>query len=540
MAATYSESIAVTHVNGHLESFSLPPQNVFLVAGRGEDCEVVLAENDASRRHVSFMHDGAQWYVVDQSSNGTVVNDQLVHRQGVCVAGEVTLNCGKTQIILPALEATLSKHTLPKNDGEGGWDETAVRKKIHRQILDSMRVEDVAALGAKNEIERDAVVSSIEHILENLSEDIPAGFDVETLKEELLDEILGLGPLESLLASDDVSEIMVVDSQTIFCERKGVIEKNKTTFTDDHALRAIIDRIVAPIGRRIDDSSPYVDARLSDGSRVNAVIAPIALKGSCITIRKFPKHRLGVDDLIAFDSLNNEMASFLQKVVKSKKNILISGGTGSGKTTLLNVLSSMIGEEERVVTIEDSAELQLAQEHVVSLESKNANMEGIGEVTIRHLVANALRMRPDRIIVGECRGGEAIDMLQAMNTGHDGSMTTLHANNPDQAIARLETLAMMAGLNLPVSAIKRQIASSVDIIVQQSRFSDGSRRITSITEVLGMNQKGELQTRELYGFMQKGVNQEGKVEGKYSSTGFLPSFYDELVVLGLCEAGEWV
>ena len=541
MSLRASFRIELVGVDGAKIDMPLPPPNEFWVVGRGSDCNVQLKGDDASRRHASFMHDGQNWFVVDQSSNGTMVNEDLVHRQGVCVLGAVELRCGNTKIVLPGLQGLGKESTEPSQyTGSLLLDETKIRKSIHRQLLDSMRVEDVAALGAKSEIERDAVVSSIDHILKKMAGSIAMHVDVSKLKSELMDEILGLGPLESLLASDDVSEIMVVNADTIFCERNGRIEKNKTTFTDDHALRAVIDRIVAPLGRRIDDSSPYVDARLQDGSRVNAVIAPVALKGSCVTIRKFPKHRLGVQDLIEFESLNQEMAGFLEKVVKAKKNILISGGTGSGKTTLLNVLSSMIGEEERVVTIEDSAELQMDQEHVVSLESKNANMEGIGEVSIRHLVANALRMRPDRIIVGECRGGEAIDMLQAMNTGHDGSMTTLHANDPTQAIARLETLAMMAGIDLPVVSIKRQIASSVDIVIQQSRCSDGSRRITSITEIMGLCKKGKLQTRELYSFQQSGLDEKGKVVGNFRSSGYLPSFYGELVVLGLCQEGDWV
>jgi pilus assembly protein CpaF len=341
-----------------------------------------------------------------------------------------------------------------------------------------------------------------------------------------------------LLADPDVTEIMVVDAHHIFVERAGKLTLTGAQFTDEERMRAAIERIVTPLGRRIDESSPLVDARLPDGSRVNVVIRPLALRGSCITIRKFARARITVERLLALDALSPAMARFLERSVRAKKNIVISGGTGSGKTTLLNVLSSAIPDDERIVTIEDAAELQLSQPHVVSLESRPANMEGKGEVSIRDLVKNALRMRPDRIVVGECRGGEALDMLQAMNTGHDGSLTTTHANSPSEALNRLETLALMAGLALPVRAIREQIVKSVHLVVQQTRLGDGSRRITAISELAGLDAQGAVRLRPLFEFVRSGTSAQGKAVGAYEPTGYLPSFLSDFVVLGLIPAGE--
>jgi pilus assembly protein CpaF len=333
---------------------------------------------------------------------------------------------------------------------------------------------------------------------------------------------------------------MVVDPDTIYAEVKGKLELTPARFTDNEAVRAAIERIVTPLGRRIDESTPLVDARLKDGSRVNAVIPPLALKGACITIRKFSKKPLQVKDLIRFGSINERMARFLTRSVAIRKNIIISGGTGSGKTTLLNVLSGAIPEDERVVTIEDAAELQLAQPHVVSLESRPPNLEGKGAYTIRDLVKNALRMRPDRIVVGECRGSEAIDMLQAMNTGHEGSMTTTHANSPREAVARIETLCLMAGVDLPVRAIRAQIASSIHLIVQQSRLSDGSRRVTAISEVVGVDDDGDVELNELYSFVRLSTGEGGKITGEFRASGYLPSFIDEFIANNVAPDGDFV
>ncbi len=387
---------------------------------------------------------------------------------------------------------------------------------------------------------RPQVVAALRMILDRTRQQLPRGVDEERFIVEMTNEVLGLGPLEALLADRTVSEIMVVDPETIYCERHGVIERTSLRFTDSESARAVIERIVSPLGRRIDESTPYVDARLKDGSRVNAIIPPLALRGPCITIRKFAHTMLLMPDLIGFGSLTPQMGRFLERAVMTRQTILISGGTGSGKTTLLNVLSAAISPSERVVTIEDAAELRLSQPHVVQLEAKVANMEGRGAISIRDLVRNALRMRPDRIIVGECRGGEALDMLQAMNTGHDGSMTTTHANNPLEALARLETLVLMAGLDLPSRAIREQIAASVDLVVQVNRLADGKRRVTSIAEVVGLGDDAELDVREIFRFVRTGTGPGGEVVGEFQATGYLPSFLSEFMKHGLVQNGEFL
>jgi pilus assembly protein CpaF len=351
------------------------------------------------------------------------------------------------------------------------------------------------------------------------------------LFEQIAAEILGLGPLQTLLEDDTITEIMVNGPKNIYIERKGKIHRVPITFeSNDHVMR-IIDRIVAPLGRRIDESSPYVDARLQDGSRVNAVIPPISLVGPVLTIRKFSKNPISVEQLIQFGSVSAEAVQFLKACVESRLNVLISGGTGSGKTTLLNVMSSFIPSDERILTIENAAELQLRQEHVVTLESRPPNIEGRGEITIRDLVINALRMRPERIIVGECRGGETLDMLQAMNTGHDGSMTTAHANSPRDAISRVETMCLMAGMDLPVRAIREQISSAVDLICQQERMRDGTRKVTSVTEVSGM--EGDVITMtDIFVFEQSGV-ENGQIVGRLRPTGLRPKFMDKIEAAGI-------
>ena len=347
------------------------------------------------------------------------------------------------------------------------------------------------------------------------------------LFRELLDDMLGFGPIQTLLDDPAVTEVMVNGPRHVFVERDGKLERSGVTFEDDNHVIRVIERIVLPLGRRIDFDNPTVDARLPDGSRVNAVIPPVALDGPTITIRKFPLERLKVQDLIESGSITASMALFLEACVKSHLNILISGGTGSGKTTLLNVMSSYIPSEERIVTIEDAAELKLHQEHVVRMETKAPNMDGYGGVSIRSLVRNALRMRPDRIVVGECRGGEALDMLQAMNTGHDGSLTTLHANAPRDAISRLETMVLMSGMDLPIKSIREQIASAVDVIVQQSRLTDGSRKVTYITEVAGMEGETVVMT-DIFTFEQTGIGPDGAVKGDLIPTGIRPLFMSRL------------
>ncbi len=351
------------------------------------------------------------------------------------------------------------------------------------------------------------------------------------LFEQIAAEILGFGPLQPLLEDDTITEIMVNGPKNVYVERKGKLHRVPVTFeNNDHVMR-IIDRIVAPLGRRIDESSPYVDARLQDGSRVNAVIPPISLVGPTLTIRKFSKNPITVEQLIQFGSISAEAIQFLKACVEARLNILISGGTGSGKTTLLNVMSGFIPGDERIITIENAAELQLRQEHVVTLESRPPNIEGRGEITIRDLVINSLRMRPERIIVGECRGGETLDMLQAMNTGHDGSMTTAHANSPRDAISRVETMCLMAGMELPVRAIREQVSSAVDLICQQERMRDGTRKVTSITELSGM--EGDVITMtDIFVFEQTGM-ENGKIVGRLRPTGLRPKFMDKIETAGI-------
>jgi pilus assembly protein CpaF len=350
--------------------------------------------------------------------------------------------------------------------------------------------------------------------------------------ESISADILGYGPLQILLSDDDTSEIMVNGPKQIYIEQRGKLIKSDVVFNNDEHVLRIIDRIVAPLGRRIDESSPMVDARLPDGSRVNAVIRPLSLVGPVITIRKFRKESLTVNDLVRFGSLTEDMGEFLSACVRARLNIVVAGGTGSGKTTTLNVLSSFIPEDERIITVENAAELQLRQDHVVTLESRPPNVEGRGEVSIRDLVINCLRMRPERIVVGECRGGETLDMLQAMNTGHDGSMTTIHANSPRDSISRIETMCLMSGMDLPARAIREQVASAIEVIVQQSRLKDGSRKITAITEVQGM--EGDvIVLQDIFTFEQTGIDERGKIVGTLRPTGVRPKFVEKFEALSI-------
>ncbi|HBW36577.1 CpaF family protein [Desulfosporosinus sp. BICA1-9] len=359
----------------------------------------------------------------------------------------------------------------------------------------------------------------------------PPRMERQRLVQEVMDEILGFGPIEPLLQDPNVNEIMVNGPHQVYVERKGKLELAGVTFYDDAHVLHIIEKIVAPLGRRIDESQPMVDARLPDGSRVNAIIPPLSLNGPILTIRKFSKVPFGMEDLVGFGTLTTEMAEFIDACVKARLNVIVSGGTGSGKTTTLGVISAFIPEDERIITIEDAAELQLRQTHVVTLETRPANMEGKGAIMIRDLVRNALRMRPERIIVGEVRSGEALDMLQAMNTGHDGSLTTGHANTPRDMLSRLETMVLMAGMDLPVRAIREQISSALDVIVQQSRLRDGSRKLTHITEVLGM--EGDvIVLQDIYRFEQTGIDKHGKVQGHFRATGIRPHFVDKLIAAG--------
>jgi pilus assembly protein CpaF len=409
-----------------------------------------------------------------------------------------------------------------------------LQKDIHDRLIEylDLRRLDMDRLGDEELWRR--TEKAIQDILDQMEADgeLPDDVDRDTLLTDVLNEALGLGPLEAFLANEEISEIMVNHANQIYIERKGKITLSDKIFSSNQAVLGVIERIVAPIGRRIDESSPLVDARLKDGSRVNAIIPPLALKGPCITIRKFKRDALRIEDLIRYKTVTPQIAEFLEMCVKARKNIVISGGTGSGKTTTLNIISSFIPDDERIITVEDAAELQLPQDHWVQLESRPPNLEGKGAIMIRDLVKNCLRMRPDRIVVGECRSGETLDMLQAMNTGHDGSLTTLHANTPRDALARLETMVLMAGMDLPVKAIREQIASAVHMIVQQTRFSDGTRKVSYVTEVSGM-EVDIVTLQDIFYYKQEGFTEDGKIRGRFVASGFVPKFYDELQRRGI-------
>jgi pilus assembly protein CpaF len=410
------------------------------------------------------------------------------------------------------------------------------RQRLHARLLEAMdlRRQDVSRMS--DEKLRQEAELLLRQLLKEEDAEIPRELDRELLCKQVLNEAIALGPLEELLDDDGVTEIMVNRYDEIYVERAGRLHRHPLAFTGARAVMGVIERIVAPLGRRIDESSPMVDARLKDGSRVNAIIPPLAIKGPTLTIRKFAKRKLSADDLVGFGSLSPAMAEFLRVCVEARKNIVVSGGTGSGKTTLLNILSNFIPTGERVITVEDAAELKLHHEHLISLEARPANVEGKGHVAIRDLVKNTLRMRPDRIVVGECRGAEALDMLQAMNTGHEGSLTTLHANSPRDALARLETMVLMAGMELPLSAIRDQIASAVDVIVQQTRFACGSRLVTHVVEVTGI-ESGTIQLLELFRFANHGyggrsAHEGGKIQGVFTGCDMVPTFYESLRATG--------
>ena len=525
--------------------------------GKDPESDVVLHSWRIERRHAKLAIEDEGLFVQDMSGRGgTRVNGKRVEKYGPLSPEDIieihdyrlqvthrqakTAGAERAQIVQAAPGGKPEK----SNEAEQAADEMEAVDQHRAQLMHNWRVRLRQSLHEQIDLRRinvsemsDVQIREITSRLVNeiltAASDLPDEVDRAALLQQVVAEAVGLGPLEPLLDRDDISEIMVNSAREIFYERAGRIVKSEITFTDDNAVQAVIDRIIAPMGRRIDESSPMVDARLKDGSRVNAVIPPLSLKGPCVTIRKFMKERLTADHLVKFGSVNQAMVSFLEIAVHNKRNVLISGGTGSGKTTLLNVLSNFIPDHERIVTIEDAAELRLYQPNLVSLEARPPNQEGRGAVTIRDLVRNSLRMRPDRIVVGECRGGEALDMLQAMNTGHDGSLTTAHANSPRDCLSRVEVMVMMAGMDLPITAIREQIASAIHVIVQQSRFGCGSRKVTSISEVVGM-ENGRIQLAEVFKFEQTGYGESGRVQGRYVATGLVPEFYEDLHRRGVC------
>lgn len=562
--------------------------------GRGENCEIRLGHQEVSERHALLMlqDDGISTIKDLNSSNGTTINGAPLFETAT-IRDDMVIGIGPFLMRVSKSESNeMPQPSMPSENGQklplfrmgkpvfgGGASSPAqsaplpqpqrsgntvqsapqnspqqatpaaqqaaqrdplieirrtIKNQIHAELLKRLDLKRMTASGTgTSELQqkaRETIRSIIAEVRRNHR--LPDQVDPHQLEREIYNEAMRLGPLEDFLADDSITEIMVNGPHQVYVERHGKLELTDQTFLDDESVMAIIERIVSPIGRRIDESQPYVDARLSDGSRVNAIIAPLSLIGPCITIRKFAKRALTSEDMIQYGTWTPSAALFLKTCVLMRKNIVVAGGTGSGKTTLLNVLSGFIPETDRIVTIEDAAELRLEQSHVVRLEARPPNIEGRGAITIRDLVRNSLRMRPDRIIVGECRGGETLDMLQAMNTGHDGSLTTVHANSPRDVISRLETMVLMSGIELPSRAIREQIASAIDIIVHESRLSDGTRKVMYISEVVGLEGQ-QIVMQDLFEFRQTGLDEHGKVLGKFVPTGSMPTFFENLKQRGL-------
>ena len=518
--------------------------------GRVDDNDVVLANKKVSRYHAMVSCDGGKVTVSDRGSTfGTLLNGRklddaaaLKDHDSLEIGGNVLVFLEKDPRAAeaPAQRVIASAPRGADAEIDTEFSEMAVlytkemmtmKKRIHEQVLFKLNLPEIATQQIQDEELRAKLEVALDQVLREVRHELSRDLDMAMFRQALLDELVGYGPITPMLRAPSVDEVMVNGADRIFVERQGKLYETDAKFFDDRHLLTIIHRIVEPLGRHVDEASPMVDARLPDGSRVNAVISPLALDGPSLTIRKFATRKLTTGDLINFGSMTEEIAAVLEEAVRARQNIVVSGGTGSGKTTLLNVLSQFIGQGERVVTIEDSAELKLTHRNLVRMEARPPNIEGRGRVTIRDLVINALRMRPDRIVVGECRGAEALDMLQAMNTGHDGSLTTVHANNPRDSLSRLENMVMMAGFDLPSSAIRDQIASAVNLIVQQNRMIDGSRKIVQISEVTG--REGDMVLmQEIFTYEQEGFSEDGKMIGHYAATGNIPQFVDDLKLKG--------
>ena len=521
--------------------------------GRGASCRIRFESLSVSERHAILTVRGDSVVLEDlNSANGTYVNGELLER-ATALDGSMVVQIGECMLRVSNGEEAAGDGPTEEASAEEDFGDAvekipeeapdadplrelrrSVQEQIQNELLKRMDMKQLTLQGVDKEgLEANARTKIRQIIGEVVANGrMPQEIDPGRLEEDVFNEAMRLGPLEELLADESVSEIMVNGPRKVYIERKGKLVLSDCQFTDDASVLAVIERIVAPLGRRIDESQPYVDARLADGSRVNAIIAPLALSGPTITIRKFSKSALTPEDFIRFGTWTHNAAEFMKLCVILRKNVIVAGGTGSGKTTLLNLLSGYIPSSERIVTVEDAAELRLQQPHVVRLEARPPNIEGKGAVTIRDLVKNCLRMRPDRIIVGECRSGEALDMLQAMNTGHDGSLTTVHANSPRDVISRLETMVMMSGMELPSKAIREQIASAVDIIIHESRLSDGSRKVVAITEVTGL-EGSQIVMQDIFAFTQTGVGEGGKVLGEFKPTGAVPTWLDELSGRGI-------
>ena len=543
----------------------LPDGDFSLLLGRHADCDVVLGGTGVSRRHARISSMNGLILIEDLNSTaGTFLNGDRIEGKMVVAENDtvkiddytITLASGNSASPAPAQPApSPAKQQTPpppppkpapapvrqkppeqSQDFKREFANATVlyepeimtlTRSIHEDILEKLNLSEGAIKEINKADMRSKLETCLDRTLKERRHEIPSKIPMDLFRQALMDELVGFGPLSPLLRSPKISEIMVNGPNVVFVESGGKLFDSGVRFFNEQHLISIIQRIVEPLGRHVDDASPMVDARLPDGSRVNAIIPPLALHGASVTVRKFADKKLTTNDLIAFGSMTKEMATFLEEAVKARKNILVAGGTGSGKTTLLNVLSQFIPEGERVITVEDSAELKLTHPNLVNLEARPANIEGKGRITIRDLVINTLRMRPDRIIVGECRGAEALDMLQAMNTGHDGSLTTAHANNPRDALTRLENMVMMAGFELPSSAIREQIASALDLIVQQTRMVDGSRKVVKITEITG-REGNQILMQDIFTFEQTGLDEKGRVQGYHTATGNIPQFIDEM------------
>ena len=528
-------------------------RNSWLI-GRESSCDIVLNSSQISRRHAKISFGNGQYFIEDcGSALGTYIgNVKINDRESFSPGNKIRIGTyefvlssemmtdeavEENQTSFTQVDAALKGNVIQgkllheyKNANLLYTDEMmALKRRIHERVLAEMHLVDMNI--NVNEMQkaetRKSLDRALNRVLRELWHELPRNIPAEVFKEALVDELINYGPISSLLRAPDIDEVMVNGPNMIFVEKKGKLHETGIRFFNERHLISIIQRIVEPLGRHVDEASPMVDARLPDGSRVNAIIPPLALDGASVTIRKFASKKLTTDDLVKFGSMTPNIAEFMEEAVKARQNIIISGGTGSGKTTLLNVLSQFIPLGERLVTIEDSAELKLSHRNLVRLESRPANIEGRGKIAIRDLLVNSLRMRPDRIIIGECRAGEALDMLQAMNTGHDGSLTTVHANSPRDALSRLENMVLMAGYELPISAIREQVCSAINLIIQQNRLVDGTRKITQISEVVG--REGNVITmQDIFVFQQEGMDADGKVTGYFTATGNIPHFVEVL------------
>ena len=551
-------------IKGRSESFrsvSLDGEKSSWLIGRDPNCDIVLKASQISRRHAMISLEDGEFFIEDcNSSLGVFVNESKITEKTKIAVGNLIRLCSYELLLSfedveeespDESEQTVMISDIQKfrgaffNQGRFQSEYKSVnllytdemmklKKRIHEKILSEMNlpaihVRDLAK--AETRVRLDRVLT---RVMREFWHEIPRNISPEIFKEGIVDELINYGPISPLLRADDITEVMINGPDLIFVEHEGKLFETGIRFFNDQHLLSVIQRIVEPLGRHIDEASPMVDARLPDGSRVNAIIPPLAIDGALVTIRKFAKNKLTTEDLIDYGSLTDEMAQFLSFAVKYKQNIIISGGTGSGKTTLLNVLSQFIPLDERLVTIEDSAELKLTHRNLARLESRTANIEGKGKVSIRDLLVNALRMRPDRIIIGECRSGEALDMLQAMNTGHDGALTTVHANSPRDSLSRLENMVLMAGVELPVSSIREQVASAINFVVQQSRLGDGSRKITQVTEITG-REGNTILMQDIFVWKQEGIDEDGKFYGHFEATGHIPKFVSALRERGILD-----